>query len=147
MWEDAEDDDITKWEAADSEFEQAQFERELLRELLVSKPVNKPKKAAPPLKSFDDYEDDEDDTYTRSENIKFEKFAKEAMGALVEAGIADFVLLKNDKLRKWWQDVVKKELAAQAKREAIQRKAELKEQALAKLSDEEKEALGLIRKK
>lgn len=81
------------------------------------------------------------------EDRMFESFAKEAMRELVTAGLADFVLLRNDKLRKWWQEVVKKEMAEQAKREAIEHKKKLKEQALAKLSDEEKEALGLTRKK
>lgn len=81
------------------------------------------------------------------EDRMFESFAKEAMRELVKAGIADFVLLKNDKLRSWWQKVVKEELAEQARREAREHKRMLKEQALAKLSDEEKEALGLTRKK
>lgn len=90
----------------------------------------------------------DDDDIPDSRNAKmFESFAKEAMDALVEANIASFVLLKNDKLRAWWQGVVKKELAEQTKREAAERKKQLKEQALSKLSDEEKEALGLNRKK
>jgi hypothetical protein len=77
---------------------------------------------------------------------QFEEFAKAAMHELAEHGLADFVLLKNDKLRAWWQQVLKEELAAQTKREAIERKKMLKEQALSKLSDEEKEALGLNKK-
>ena len=94
-------------------------------------------------------EEDEEDELTpvTSEDRLFESFAKEAMRGLVEHGIADFVLLKNDKLRAWWQRVVKQEQIAQAKREAAAHKKMLKEQALAKLSDEEKEALGLTRKK
>lgn len=83
---------------------------------------------------------------TREDKL-FESFAKEAMRGLVEHGVADFVLLKNDKLRTWWQVVVKAEQIEQAKREAAEHKRQLKEQALAKLSDEEKEALGLHRKK
>ena len=88
-----------------------------------------------------------DDTPMPREEKKFEEFAKAAMHELAEHGLADFVLLKNDKLRAWWQSVLKEELAAQTKREAIERKKMLKEQALSKLSDEEKEALGLNRKK
>ena len=81
-----------------------------------------------------------------SSERKFERFAKEAMTVLVEHGLADFLLLKNDKLRAWWAAEVKKDLAAQAKRDAIERKRQLQEQALAKLSDEELAALGLKRK-
>ncbi len=77
---------------------------------------------------------------------QFEDFAKEAMHELAKAGIADFVLLKNDKLRTWWQQVLKEELAEQVKKDAIAHKKQLKEQALSKLSDEEKEALGLTKK-
>lgn len=99
---------------------------------------------APTLKEISTVEDYTPET---REDRLFESFAKEAMGALVEAGQADFVLLKNDKLRKWWQEVVRKDLEAQVKREASERKKQLKEQALSKLSDEEKEALGLTRKK
>jgi len=101
-----------------------------------------PSKSRKALKEEDDTEVPE----TREERL-FESFAKEAMGALVEAGNADFVLLRNDKLRKWWQEVVRKDLAEKARIEAIARKKALKEQGLAKLSDEEKEALGLTRKK
>ena len=79
------------------------------------------------------------------EDKMFESFAKAAMGALVAAGQADFVLLKNDKLRKWWTGVVSAERAAQIKKEAIEHKQKLREQALSKLSDEEKEALGLVK--
>ena len=94
-------------------------------------------------------EDDDDDNFTpvSREDKLFESFAKEAMRELVAHNIADFVLLKNDKLRKWWQDVVKQERIEQERRERIEHRRQLKEQALAKLSDEEKEALGLIRKK
>lgn len=77
----------------------------------------------------------------------FEVFATEAMRELVESGKADFVLLKNDKLRAWWQQVVSDELAEQARKDAIAHKKQLKEQALSKLSDEEKEALGLTKGK
>lgn len=78
---------------------------------------------------------------------QLEVFAKEIMRELVECGKADFVLLKNDKLRTWWQEIVSEELAAQAKIDAANHKKMLKEQALSKLSDEEKEALGLNRKR
>ena len=65
------------------------------------------------------------------------------MTALVESGQEDFLLLKNDDLRAWWIErqeyLRKKEEAEQAKL----RRAELKAQVLARLTDEEKAALGI----
>lgn len=78
---------------------------------------------------------------------EFETFTKEAMKALVEAGVADFVLLKNDKLRAWWQHVLAEELREQTRLEEIERVKRVKEAALAKLSDEEKKILGLDKKR
>lgn len=77
----------------------------------------------------------------------FETFTKEAVRALVEAGLADFVLLKNDKLRAWWQHVLAEELREQARLEELARLAKVKEDALSKLSDEEKAVLGLNKKR
>ena len=96
--------------------------------------------------SADDVFDDEDEDMPMRPSHNFEAWFKEAMTVLVEHNLADFLLLKNDKLREWWAAEVKKDLAAQARREAKERKRQLKEQAIGKLSDEELEALGLKRK-
>jgi hypothetical protein len=73
-------------------------------------------------------------------------FAHIAMQALEEDGRADFVLLKHDDMRDWWKErkieIQRLEEAELAKK----RKAELRERALARLTDEEKEALGLKKK-
>lgn len=65
------------------------------------------------------------------------------MQALVDSGKEDFVLLQNDDLRTWWVERLaymrKKEEAAIAK----QRKSEIRAQVLARLTDEEKVALGI----
>lgn len=68
------------------------------------------------------------------------------MQTLEDNNIDSYVLLKHDNLRKWWVDhkesVRQAEVAAEAKRI----KAELRAQALARLTDAEKEALGLKKK-
>lgn len=89
---------------------------------------------------------DESVPVTREDRL-FESFAKEAMRELAEQGLADFVLIRNDKLRTWWQGVLKKELEERIRKEKIAHKKALREQGLSKLSDEEKEALGLNKKK
>jgi hypothetical protein len=69
-----------------------------------------------------------------------------AMQTLEENGIADFVLLKHDDIRDWWKERKLEILRRNAEVEARARKAEIKARALARLSDEEKEALGLKKK-
>lgn len=70
-------------------------------------------------------------------------YATIAMQALEENGHADFVLLKHDDLHKWW-NFHKKEIAkAEEARVARERRAEVKARVLARLTDEEKEVLGL----
>ena len=80
------------------------------------------------------------------EDVQMEKFAIAAMEELEKNGQAEFLLLKNDPLRKWWQEHKAhqaKLLAAKLERE---RRARIKEEALAKLSTEEREILGLGKK-
>ena len=75
------------------------------------------------------------------------RIACKAMEALEENGIEDFLLLKDDEVRQWWQqhkEADRKEKARVAEKERRQR---VKEEALARLSDEEKELLGLAQPK
>lgn len=69
-----------------------------------------------------------------------------ALYTLEENNMLDFVILKHDDIRDWWterkQEVRRQQEAAEAK----QRRAELRERALSRLTDEEKEALGLKKK-
>ena len=95
----------------------------------------------------DDAKEIDEITPETKEDRLFESFAKEAMRELDAQGLAEFVLLRNDKLRTWWQKILKEELAERIRKEKIAHKKALREQGLAKLSDEEKEALGLSRKK
>ena len=70
-------------------------------------------------------------------------YAHAAIQQVVDAGQEDFLFLKHDGMRDWWvsrqQRIVEQEKALLAK----QRKAEVKARALARLTDEEKVALGL----
>ena len=70
-------------------------------------------------------------------------YAHVAIEALEAEGKADFVFLKHDGMREWWNQrqahIRKQEEAALAKL----RKAELRAQALAKLTDEERKALNI----
>lgn len=69
-----------------------------------------------------------------------------AMQTLEENNMADFVLLKHDDIRDWWKErkleIVRQREVAEAKAN----KALLRARALARLTEEEKEALGLKKK-
>ena len=69
-----------------------------------------------------------------------------AMQTLEENNIADFVLLKHDDVRDWWKERKLEIQRRNAEVEAKARKAEIKARALARLTEEEKEALGLKKK-
>lgn len=73
-------------------------------------------------------------------------FAYIAMKHLEDNDMQDFVLIKHDDLRDWWQGHKEQLARAEEARQARLRRAEIKERALARLSDEEKEALGLKKK-
>lgn len=87
-------------------------------------------------------------TYDSSQSLKKQcdrlaNFATIAMMALEDNGHADFVLLKHDDLHKWWR-MHKDEMAkVEEARIVKERRAEIKARALSRLTDEEKEALGL----
>jgi hypothetical protein len=99
------------------------------------------------MKSWD-IENEDDDVewggFDRSPvKSKFEKFAVEAMEELEANGMADLLLLKNDKLREWWKahkEAEARKLAARLEKERV---ARVREEALAKLSTEERKVLGI----
>lgn len=87
---------------------------------------------------------DSDSSYTLKKKCDaLAGIAHIAMQTLEENGIADFVLLKHDDIRDWWKERKLELLRQQATAEAKARKAELRARALARLTDEEKVALGL----
>lgn len=74
-------------------------------------------------------------------------FAIAAMNELERDGKADFLLLKYDNLREWWTGHKAEEARKEAERLEKERIARVKEEALAKLSMEERQVLGLAPRK
>lgn len=87
-----------------------------------------------------------DSSYTLKRQCdRLANYAYIALSQLEEEGRLDFIMLKHDGMREWWTEH-KESIEQQRQAEmAKQRKAELKARALAKLSDEEKAALGIKR--
>jgi hypothetical protein len=65
------------------------------------------------------------------------------MEELVKQGKEDFLVLKNEEVRTWWEEHVKADRKEKARIAEIERKERVRAEALARLSDEEKELLGL----
>ena len=78
---------------------------------------------------------------------KLARVACAAMEELVRHGKADFLILKNEEVRDWWEAHVKADKAEKARIAEEERKDRVKAEALARLSDEEKELLGLSKTK
>lgn len=88
---------------------------------------------------------DSDVRRLKKEADKLARIACEALTELEKAGKADFLILKNDELREWWEahkEADRKEKARVAEKE---RRERVKQEALDRLTDEEKELLGLKR--
>lgn len=86
---------------------------------------------------------DRDVQRLKAEADKLARIACEALTELEKAGKADFLILKNDELREWWEahkEADRKEKARVAEKERQER---VKQEALDRLTDEEKELLGL----
>lgn len=73
------------------------------------------------------------------------RLACTAMNELERQGTQDFVLLKNEELRTWWEQHKIDDAAAAAAKVEKARLAKLKKDALAKLSPEERKVLGIKR--
>jgi hypothetical protein len=86
---------------------------------------------------------DRDIKRLKSEADKLARIACKAMTELVKSGHADFLILKDDEVREWWDKHQEDDRKAQEAKAERARKAKLKKDALAKLSDEEKKILGI----
>jgi hypothetical protein len=71
------------------------------------------------------------------------RIACKAMTELVKSGYADFLVLKDDEVRDWWEKHQEADRKAREKEERKKQAAKTRRAALKKLSDEEKIALGL----
>jgi hypothetical protein len=104
-----------------------------------------------PCQSYDSsWANDSNDREVRKIKKEADKLARIACAALTELeenGIAEVLLLKNDELREWWAAHKEADRKEQARLAEKERRARVKEEALARLSEEEKELLGLSRKK
>ena len=72
-----------------------------------------------------------------------EEMAERIMDALCADGRGDFLILKDDEIREWWAAITKQRKAESDRIEAERRETELRENALKKLTQAERRALGL----
>lgn len=90
--------------------------------------------------------DDRPDYSAREWKNKTDKLARiacKAMEELVKSGKADFLLIKDDEVREWWDQHQEADRKAREAREQKERDARVRREALAKLTDEEKKILGI----
>lgn len=78
---------------------------------------------------------------------KLARIACAAMTELEKVGKADFLVLKDDELRNWWEAHKEADRKERARIAEIERQERVKQEALDRLTDEEKELLGLVRPK
>lgn len=79
----------------------------------------------------------------KQECDKLARIACKAMTELVKSGYGDFLVLKDDEVREWWEKHQEDDRKAQEARLEKERRAQVKKEALAKLSDDEKQVLGI----
>jgi len=86
---------------------------------------------------------DRDVKRLKKEADKLARIACKAMTELVKSGHADFLVLKDDEIREWWEQHQEADRKAQEAQLEKERRAQVKKEALAKLSDDEKRVLGI----
>lgn len=79
----------------------------------------------------------------KANNDRLARIACKAMTELERNGIGDFLLLKDDEVREWWIQHQAADRRAQEAKLEKQRLAKIKKDALKKLTDEERRALGI----
>jgi hypothetical protein len=79
----------------------------------------------------------------KANNDKLARIACKAMTELVKSGYADFLVLKDDEVRVWWEQHQAADLKAQNEKAEKDRLAKARKDALAKLTSEEKKILGI----
>jgi cytosine/adenosine deaminase-related metal-dependent hydrolase len=79
----------------------------------------------------------------KANNDKLARIACKAMSELVKSGYADFLVLKDDEVRVWWEQHQEADRKAQEAKTEKARLAKIKKDALAKLTPEEKKILGI----
>jgi hypothetical protein len=104
-----------------------------------------------PCQSYDSSWDDGSDARKirelKKQADKLARIACKALTELEKSGIEDLLLLKDDEVRTWWLKHKEDDAREQARVAEIERKERVKAEALARLSSEEKELLGLEKPK
>lgn len=95
-----------------------------------------------PCMSYDDRPDYSAREW-KSKTDKLARIACKAMTELVEQGKADFLLIKDDEVREWWDQHQEADRKAREAREKKEHEKRIRKEALAKLTDEEKKILGI----
>ena len=86
---------------------------------------------------------DRDVKRLKQECDKLARIACKAMTELVKSGYGDFLVLKDDEVREWWEKHQEDDRKAREAQLEKERRAQVKKEALAKLSDDEKRVLGI----
>mgnify|MGYP006268592873 CR=1 FL=1 len=104
-----------------------------------------------PCQSYDNRWDDGSDARKIRELKKqcdmLARIACKALTELEKNEVEDMLLLKDDEIRTWWKKHKEDDAREQARLAEIERQDRVKQEALDRLSDEEKELLGLAPKK
>jgi hypothetical protein len=105
-----------------------------------------------PCQSYDSSWDRHDDDRNKIKELKKQadmlaRIACKALSELEDNKIEDMLLLRDDEVRTWWTKHKEDDRKAKEAREAKERREALKKAALAKLSEEEKEVLGMTKPK
>ncbi len=94
----------------------------------------------------DDYvssRSDANEKRLKAQADKLARIACKALTALEAMGKEDFLLLKDDEVREWWQQHQEADRKAREAERIKQERKEAKARAMAKLTDEDKILLGL----
>lgn len=79
----------------------------------------------------------------KNKTDKLARIACKAMEELVKSGKADFLLIKDEEVREWWDQHQEADRKAREAREKKEREARIRKEALAKLTDEERKILSI----
>jgi hypothetical protein len=104
-----------------------------------------------PCQSYDSSWDAHDSDRDKIRELKKQadmlaRIACKALDELEKNKIEDMLLLRDDEVRVWWKKHKEDDAREQARQAEVERKKRIKEEALAKLSTEEREILGLASK-
>ena len=86
---------------------------------------------------------DNDIRRLKKEADKLARIACAAMTELEKMGKEDFLILKNEEVSQWWAAHKEADRKERERVAEVERKKRVKEEALKRLTDEEKELLGL----